>query len=132
MDRRTGRVLWTRKATRSLDHYAIAASGLIGLRSARVPLDGIDTRRELLVRLVFCEPEHTEPGRRVFSVPLDGKELVKDLDIVKEAGGPFRALVKELRGVRAGGDAMGLKFSARAGEPLICGIEIVQGDGSGR
>lgn len=106
----------------------VAASGLIGVRRARVPLDGVDESKELVVRLVFCEPEHTEPGRRVFGVALDGKELLKNLDVVKEAGGPFRAVVREFRGIRARGGALELTFSGSRGEPLICGVELIQAD----
>jgi hypothetical protein len=110
----------------------IGGSGLLGLRSAKVPLDGIDTDQPLVVRLVFAEPEHDRPGRRVFSVALDGKLLVEDLDIVGRARGPLRVVVEEFPAVRysgrksGGAPVMELRFTPRIGEPLICGIEVIE------
>ena len=43
-----------------------AASGLIGLRSAEIPLDDVDATRPLTVRLIFCDPHpprQTRPPR---------------------------------------------------------------------
>lgn len=52
------------------------------------------------VRLYFAEPYDLAPGRRVFTVRLQGKAVLADLDVVKLARGPRRALVKEIKGVR--------------------------------
>jgi len=110
----------------------IGGSGLVGLRSANVPLYGIDIERPFTLRLCFAEPEHTRPGGRVFSVVLGGKEILKDLDVFRESGGQLRTVVKEYSactysGRRAGKRAaIELTFKARAGEPLICGIEVEQ------
>ena len=49
-------------------------------------------------------------------------------DVVKEAGSPYVAIVKECKGIRAG-DTLELTMSPAAsnaqGEPIIAGIEIV-------
>ncbi len=105
----------------------IGASGLVGIRSAKLPLDDVDPNRELTVRLYFCEPGPAKPAGRVFSVSLDGRQVLEDLDVAAEAGGPFRTLVKQFPGVRPRRrDAIELTFTARAGEPLICGAELIQ------
>jgi len=110
----------------------VAASGISGVRTVRVPLVGIDTENDLLLRLCFCEMEQTTAGRRVFSVALDGKELIRDLDVVKEAGGPWRILVKEFSGVRYSGRKLGnrpsldLTFRPKTGEPFLCGVEVLE------
>jgi hypothetical protein len=110
----------------------VAASGLFGLRSAKVPLEGIDTRKPFLVRLVFCEPEHTAAGRRVFSVALEGKEILRDFDIFAQAGGAWRTVVKEFPAVNYSGRKSGasaaleFSFTPKTGEPLLCGIEMIQ------
>ena len=65
-----------------------------------------------------------KPGDRVFSVSLQGDEVLRDFDIVREAGGPRRAVVKEFKGIEVDGDLM-IDFTATVGKTLLCGIEIV-------
>jgi len=79
------------------------------------------------VRLHFAEPGDAGPGERVFSVRVQDAEALKDFDVVREAGGPGRVVVKELRGVRAAGTlkiALVSPDGRRA--PIICGVEIVR------
>jgi outer membrane protein assembly factor BamB len=109
-------------------HKWVAGSGLLGLKSARIPLAGVDRSQDLLVRLYFAEPTATQAGARVFSIAIDGNEAIKDLDIFKESGGQLRVLVKELRSIRAPNAVLTLTFTATAGQPLICGVEILQAD----
>ena len=113
----------------------VAASGLIGIRSARVPLDGLDPRKPITVRLVFVEPQDAAPGKRVFRVAIGDKEVLTDLDVAKEAGGAWRGLVKEVRDVKypprptaakAAAPTLELRFTPKAGEPMLCGIELRQ------
>jgi hypothetical protein len=108
----------------------VGASGLTGLRAADIPLPGVDARKELLLRLVFCEPGEAGPGERVFSVLLEDRQLLEDFDIAREAGGPWQVVTKEFRGVRPshgaanGPPVLGLRFRSRSGEPLLCGVEV--------
>ena len=55
--------------------------------------------RKYTVRLHFLEPDDVQPGERLFSVSVQGKKLLPSLDVVKEAGGRNRSLVKEITGV---------------------------------
>ena len=47
------------------------------------------------VKLHFMEPENLKIGQRVFDVALQGKTMLRDLDITKSAAGIRRAIVKE-------------------------------------
>lgn len=82
--------------------------------------------RTYTVRLHFAEPEDIKPGERVFSVSLQGQPVLTDFDVVKEADGANRGLVREFRGVVAGGK-LDIAFSARDGsrKPILCGVEVV-------
>jgi hypothetical protein len=56
------------------------------------------------VKLYFSEPFFTQAigiGSRVFNVYCDGTTLLKDFDILKEAEGARRALVREFHGIWA-------------------------------
>lgn len=86
--------------------------------------------RAFTVRLHFAELEDIAPGRRVFNVRLQDAVVLKDFDIVKEAGGPRRALVKEFPHVQAD-DALTVELIAaeRApasdSAPILSGLELV-------
>ena len=59
---------------------------------------------------------------------VQGRKILKKFDIVKEAGGPNRPVVKEFRGVKVTG-ALTLSFSAasfRHRDVVLCGMEIVE------
>jgi len=103
----------------------VAASGLEGVESITIELGRkARTPRSCAVRLYFAEPAASaEAGERVFTVNLQGKDVLKDFDIVKAAGGPRRAIVREFRRVMVR-EHLELGFSAKEGKPLICGVEI--------
>lgn len=96
----------------------VAASGVEGATSIAVTLDkDAKAATPYTVRLYFMEP--TERARR-FGVSLQGAEVLKDFDILREAGGPLRSVVKEFKGVSA---AKELKI-AFTGEAILSGVEI--------
>ncbi len=81
--------------------------------------------RAYTVRLVFAEPEEIRAGQRVFDVKLQGREVLPALDIVKQAGGSRRGIVREFRGVKAAG-ALEIEFVPHSAKPpLICGVELI-------
>jgi outer membrane protein assembly factor BamB len=103
----------------------VAASGATGLSSLTVTLDPEAREGRLYtVRLHFLEPDDLAPGRRVFHVSLQGREALRGLDVVREAGGPRRAVVKEFSGVRVRRDLV-VALLPVAGEPVLCGVEAV-------
>jgi outer membrane protein assembly factor BamB len=105
-----------------------AALGQVGLSSSPRPdketFAKLEMERTYTVRLHFMEPDGLKPGQRVFSVAVQGKTVLKDFDISKEAGGPNRALVREIKGVSVSKE-LNLTFSAARGVPVLSGVELL-------
>ncbi|MGB2824970.1 MAG: malectin domain-containing carbohydrate-binding protein, partial [Phycisphaerae bacterium] len=104
----------------------IYAFGCTGFERCTIPLvekDGKGGRYK--VRLHFSAPADDKPGGRVFDVAVQGKTVLKDFDIVAAAGGPNRAVVKEIKGVRVT-DALAISMKAAKGEALLCGVEVLR------
>ncbi|QDT28686.1 Alcohol dehydrogenase [cytochrome c] precursor [Gimesia panareensis] len=100
----------------------VGASGITGVEQIRVN----DLQPgEYTVRLYFREPEFKAPGKRVFSVQLNGQPVIRDLDLIQETGSRQRILVRELTGV-ALDKSLQLDFTSQSGQPLICGLELVK------
>ncbi|NLH42739.1 MAG: hypothetical protein GX448_12950 [Planctomycetes bacterium] len=78
------------------------------------------------VRLHFAETFEgiTGPGERVFSVSVQGQEVLKDLDLFKTVG-PLKPLVKEYKGVPVENGLLVIGFTPNVENPQICGIEIL-------
>jgi hypothetical protein len=80
-----------------------------------------------LVRLHFAETYegNTKAGDRVFTVKINGQPVLKGLDILKEAGGSAKALVKEAPGVVIKDGKLKIEFTDAVQNPEINGIEIL-------
>jgi hypothetical protein len=105
----------------------VAASGPQVLSSLRVGLAKKTARRRTYtVRLFFCEPANVEPGQRVFSVAIQGKPVLTDFDIVKEARGRLRSVIKAFKGIIVE-DELAITLTpsdnAKLREPILCGVE---------
>jgi hypothetical protein len=85
--------------------------------------------RPFVVRLHFAELDDVKEGERVFYVVLQGKTVLKDFDIVRAAGGRFRAVVREFGDVAAD-KQLDLRLVPKAtpltdrNAPTLSGIEI--------
>jgi hypothetical protein len=111
----------------------IASCGAEGLTQVTVPMvltsdkrsrrDDKEVRR-YDVRLIFAEPGSAKPGERVFTVAVEGKAVLKNLDIAKAAGGAGRTLVRETKEVAVTGP-LDLTFSPSRGLPILCGVEVI-------
>ena len=104
----------------------VFATGVSGLASLSLPLTA---RKEVppqtyTVRLYFVEPDGLGPGERVFSVKLQGKSVLSDLDVVAAAGGPRRGIVRDVSGVEAG-VSLRIDFEPSKGASVICGLEVL-------
>jgi hypothetical protein len=78
------------------------------------------------IRLHFAEPEDVKPGQRIFDVRIQGRDVLKALDIAAAAGGARRALTKEFRDIKAS-DTIILSLVPVKGSKLpavLCGAEI--------
>ena len=87
--------------------------------------------RFFTVRLHFAELDDLAPGQRVFSVKLQGQIVLKDFDVVRDAGGRRKALVREFKHVAAG-ELLTLEFIPRGSEtttvtvPILSALELFE------
>ncbi len=77
------------------------------------------------LKLHFADLAHTETGKRIFDVTVEGQKVLANLDIVKDAGGGNTALVKTVSANVTGG-VLNLNLSASVDYPSIAGIEILR------
>lgn len=102
--------------------------GQVGLSPYPKPkADFQPPQRNYTLRLHFVEPDGLTPGQRVFSVQIQGKEVLKDFDIAREAG-TNHVLVKEFKGVTMTKEltvSFAPSKTATVKMPVLCGIELV-------
>jgi outer membrane protein assembly factor BamB len=108
----------------------VAASAVKGLNLLTLDLGGrARTERRFTVRLYFAELEAERLGERVFDVALQGETVLKGFDILREAGGRNRSLVKEFKGIPVTKELV-VTFLARDWvkypASLLNGIEVVE------
>jgi hypothetical protein len=79
------------------------------------------------VRLHFAETYSGigGEGERVFSVTINGKTVLKDFDVYKEAGKPEKPIVKEFKGIAVTNGELVISFVSNIENPEINGIEIL-------
>lgn len=75
------------------------------------------------MRLYFAEPAGQRPGERVFSVSLQGKAALADLDIARQAPAPGKTIIREFQGVEAARE-LKITFAARQGQPVLSGLRL--------
>ena len=105
----------------------ISSGALIGYwRMSNQPATGDDEASLHRVRLVFAEIEGLAAGERVFDVSLQGRKVLSDFDIAREAGGENRAIVRQFDSVPIRGD-LRVRIESKRGAPaLLGGLEIVR------
>jgi hypothetical protein len=75
------------------------------------------------VRLHFAENYYSTVGQRILNVNVEGSQI-NNLDVLSEAGGAHRALIKTVSVVVTDGQ-LNLSFAASVGQTMINGIEIL-------
>lgn len=97
------------------EHYSMTAF------KAEVP------KGKFTVRLHFAETYEgiTADGERVFTVKIQGKEVLKDFDVRKAAGASQKAVVKEFKEIEAKDGIIDIGFESKQQNPEINGIEII-------
>lgn len=103
----------------------VASTGSEGLSELAIRLvpPGQPAQR-YRVRLHLLEPsDRAKAGERVFSIALQGKDVVTDLDLVREAG-PCTALVRDVAGVEVPGE-LSISLRAKTGKTVLCGVEMI-------
>ncbi len=109
------------------------ASFARGLRRCIVPLlSKADEPAEYTVRLYFADFDNEQAGKRIFDIKLQGQVVLDDFDIVREAGGSCKAVVRQFRGIAVSGNleielvAQDKKLSSKNSMPVLCGVEVVR------
>lgn len=81
------------------------------------------------VRLHFAETSFDRIGQRRFTVRLQDRPVLEALDVLKEAGGKYRALVRTFS-VAVTNGVLAVDFSperdAPTNVPMVCGIEVIR------
>lgn len=107
----------------------VGASGAKGIERLTLTLPGRSRQpHTYTVRLYFAEPDDLQPGQRRFSVQLQDETVLTDLDVVAEAAGPRRVLVKEFPGVTIADElhvAMQPSTGATVPQTLLNGLEVI-------
>jgi outer membrane protein assembly factor BamB len=106
----------------------VASSGLKNVNEVTVMLGKMAGPRHYTVKLYFAEPDRFAVGERVFNVSIEGKEMLKNFDIVKEADGAGRTVIREFKGIAANGQlTIQLTPSAQASTrgAVLCGLELI-------
>lgn len=95
--------------------------------AVHAPQGAFEPPRSYTVRLYFAEPSENQSGPRVFSVALQGREVLNSFDIAAAAGGPCVVIAKEFRGVPVSDDLSITLTPAPAthAPPLLCGVELL-------
>jgi len=77
------------------------------------------------VRLHFAELEGVKPGERVFDVKLQGEVVAAHMDVVAEAGGRNRALVRQFDGIEAR-EVLQVELVPASGSkpPILSAVEV--------
>lgn len=99
------------------------------LQNARTGTDfhiivsNLPSDKPLQLDLGFAEIENKNPGQRLFNVDVNGKRALTSFDVVSEAGGPFRSVVKRFTITPTDG-RLDFRFTATTGEAIINYIQI--------
>jgi hypothetical protein len=109
------------------DHAWLYSSWADGLTKCKLPLLGKgDVPARYTLRLHFADVnEQAKPGQRIFDVKVQDKVVLKDFDIVKEAGGPATPLVREITDI-AVTDNLTIELLPSRGTPILSAIDVTR------
>ncbi len=83
------------------------------------------------VRLHFAEVYWTAAGQRVMNISLNGNAVQNNFDLVAEAGGRYKALVKEFTATADSSGTMTISLGRVQGDPALNALEVVQASSGG-
>jgi hypothetical protein len=93
--------------------------------SLDVPYGDLAKLRTYDVSLYFVEPDNVAVGARVFDIQIQGVTVASNFDIVQQAGGVRKSVMKKITGVKVK-DWLDIKFIPKAGTPVIAGMEVIE------
>ncbi|TET23246.1 MAG: methyltransferase domain-containing protein, partial [Candidatus Aminicenantes bacterium] len=102
-------------------------SGCIGLSRLEIPLIDDAWGEEpgvYTLRLGFNAPLGDRTEQRVFSIKLQGNTILKNLDIIKEAGGANKVVIKEFNGIKVE-NVLAVELVSKDSNPTISQAPII-------
>jgi len=84
---------------------------------------------EYTIELGFCEGYVGTPDERVFHVAINGRRVLEDFDIVKEAGGPRLAVLRTFKCTADKGQVEIKLLTGRANGPSVSRLRIYDSQG---
>ena len=108
----------------------VAASGVRNMNLLSILLKhtaGAGSEPTYTVRLHFAEPDDIEVGQRVFDVGIQGQTVLKDFDVVDQAGGRLCGVMREFPNVNLNG-FLTITLTPKAGQeygPILAGVELI-------
>lgn len=94
-------------------------------------LTGLEAGRRYGLRLHFAEIAYSAAGKRLFSVTANGDKIVENLDIFADAGGAYKAIVRETAVTADGKGRILLDFvKGSVDYPKISAIELYDDPGA--
>ena len=75
------------------------------------------------VTLRFIEPSANAKGERVFDVDLNGKAVLKSLDVFAAAGGKLKGITRNIEGTAKDG-YIDIEFKPSRGQALVSALAI--------
>ncbi len=77
------------------------------------------------VTLHFAEPDELGGGERLFDVVINGRSVIRDLDVMASRDGKIRsALTVTVPGIEVSKGHIGVEFSASAGRPVLSALVV--------
>ena len=106
----------------------VAASGVSGFSEIEITLTKEPNKKDATytVNLFFAETVNLDPGKRVFDIIIQEKPVLLNFDIVKEAAGAKKLIVKSFKGIKVNDKLIIKCKSLSPGKPpLLNGIELM-------
>jgi len=91
-------------------------------------VNGLPTGETVQLELGFAELEFTAVGARAFNLSVNNKPALQSFDVIKEAGGPLKSIVKKFSITPTQG-ILDFHFTGETGEAFVNFIRI-QGEGT--
>ncbi len=105
----------------------VAASQAEGINELKVTVPGMEKEgaTKARVKLIFYEFKDVDPGDRVFTIGMQGRDVAVNFDIVSEAG-VGESLVKEFETTLSNGElSLSLRDAESKLRPILSGVEII-------
>ncbi len=120
----------TEKTRSSPQIAAVPLAASVVKQGAERVTSNIAEAKAYTVRLYFAEPDNLQPGQRVFDIYVQDHPVLRGFDIVREAGGTHRGVVREFSNVQIG-QQLTVRLSPAASsqhQPVLSGVELLAED----